>query len=250
MLNCHSIGGGVPLVLLHAIGLDHESWRDVQEALAPGHRVIAVDQRGHGGSPGVVGEPSLADYADDTARLIESLDLGPVIVVGLSFGGMIAQHLTIRRPDLVSRLVLCGCPGRFPDDIRPALAARGEDARRGGMGGVVEPTLERWFTPEFLASGGAERVRRRLLSDDVSGWAAGWRAISNHDAQEALMGVGCETLCVAGALDKATPPAMVRALADAIPRARYAEIPGAPHIMHLERHDAFVRVIGDFVDKG
>jgi 3-oxoadipate enol-lactonase len=70
------------------------------------------------------------------------------------------------------------------------------------MNAVVEATLARWFSQAFIDTGGAEAVRQRLLSDDVSSWAIGWRAISELDNATALKTLGVPALCVAGECDR------------------------------------------------
>jgi 3-oxoadipate enol-lactonase len=240
-------GHGQTLVLLHPIGLDHTFWGPVTAALSDDHSVVSVDLRGHGDSPASVRGYALADYADDVSHLIDELSIGPVALVGLSFGGMIAQVLTLRRPELVARLVLCGCPSRFPDEARGQIMERGALAEREGMQAVVEATLGRWFTREFIERGGAEETRRRLNDDDVAGWADGWRAISALDAHAHLEEIAVPTLCIAGELDEAVPPAAVEALASAIPKSRYQVLKDAPHMMQIEQPDLFAAAVRAFI---
>jgi pimeloyl-ACP methyl ester carboxylesterase len=115
------------------------------------------------------------------------------------------------------------------------------------MEAVVEPTLARWFTPGFRAAGGDAATRDRLLADDPASWAAAWRAIAGLDLASRLGGVRVPTLCVAGALDPAAPPPVLEAIAAAIPGARLAVLPQAPHMMQIETPDAFAAAVAGFV---
>lgn len=240
----HSIedGTGRTIVLLHPIGLDATFWRPVSAALRRRFKVVSIDLAGHGRSPSAPAGYGLADYADDVAQVLQGLG-PPVTVVGLSFGGMIAQVLAIRHAGLVERLVLCGCPCTFDASVRPVLAARGTAAEEGGMEAVAEPTLARWFTPAYLSAGGADGVRERLLSDDVAGWATGWRAIAAHDTADALAVLRVPTLCIAGELDQSVPPAAVSALSARLPASQFEVVPGASHMMHIENAEAFVQAL-------
>lgn len=233
---------GPTVLLLHPIGLDATFWGPVSDALKGMFRVVSIDLAGHGQSPPAPAGHGLADYADDVARMLERLG-PPVTVVGLSFGGMIAQVLALRHPVLVERLVLCGCPCTFDASLRPVIAARGTAAEQAGMEAVAEPTLARWFTPAYLAAGGAEEVRQRLLSDDVAGWATGWRAIAAHDTTDALASVRAPALCIAGELDQSVPPTAVSALSARLPGSHYEVIPGGSHMMHIENAEAFVQAL-------
>lgn len=246
-LNYHSTGEGEVIVLLHAIGLDHHSWGHFRNEMTENHHVISVDLRGHGQSPAAVSGYRLGDYAQDVLNLLDSLNISTANFLGLSFGGMVTQHLALKAPKLVARLMLCGCPGGFPPEARQPIAERGTVAERGGMEAIIDTTLARWFTPDFVTSGGTKAVRERLLSDDVAGWAAGWAAISQHDVRASLSAISAPTLCVAGARDEAVSPKAVRALADAIPGAIYVELADAPHIMHFEQPDSFSTAITHFL---
>ncbi|MBA3907218.1 MAG: alpha/beta fold hydrolase [Pseudonocardiales bacterium] len=100
--------GAPVLVLIHGVALDVEiNWAAVAPALADRFRVLALDLRGHGRGLPVTGTFNLEDCADDIAAALRVLGTGPVIPVGFSIGGMVAQLLWRRHRDLVAGLVLC-----------------------------------------------------------------------------------------------------------------------------------------------
>lgn len=240
-------GQGMPVLLLHPIGLDSSWWQPFAEQLAPRCCVISMDFRGHGGSAPIRGELELTDLADDAAALLRALGLAPAQVVGLSMGGMAAQYLAIRHPDLVRSLVLLGTACALPDEARKQMVARGEVARRDGMRAVLDATLERWFTPAALTSELAQRCERRLLENDVESWAACWRAISRLDTLSLLKGIRAPTLVVTGDKDLSTPPAAARVIAANIPGAALTIIEGAPHMGPFEFPDAYLAPVVAFL---
>lgn len=246
-LNCKIEGRGPRLVLLHPVGLDLACWDDVAAILTRSYTVLRLDLPGHGASPPAVKGATLADYADDVHGLLIARGFAPAAVVGLSFGGMIAQVLTVRHPADVDRLVVCGCPSTLPDAARKMMAERADRSEITGMAGVIEETLQRWFTPAFIAAGGAEPTRRRLLADDVHGWSAGWRAISGLDIQPHLHQIAVPALCIAGELDPASPPAALAAIAERIPGAGLTVLAGAPHMMQIERPREFADTVAGFL---
>lgn len=245
-LHFDRIGSGSPVLLLHPVGLDRTFWADLPERLAVTCTVISVDAAGHGNSPPARRPGRMAERVSDIVELIEGLDIGPVMLVGVSFGGMIAQNVAGTRPDLVSRLVVAGCPLFMPQAGHAAIRQRGADAEMGGMQAVAEATLDRWFNPDFLSSDVAARVKQRLLATAPSGWAAAWEAICDHDARELLPAFPGKTLVIAGEKDKATSVDAMRVIADAAAQARMVVLPGAPHIMQLEASDAFGALVCDF----
>ncbi|GLK72363.1 alpha/beta fold hydrolase [Ancylobacter dichloromethanicus] len=240
-------GSGEELVLLHPVGLDSSFWGAMPAMLAHSHRVLRLDLRGFGGSPLGAGAVPIEAYAADVRQSIRRHGLRRPAVLGLSFGGMVAQTLALEHPESVSRLILCGCPGGIPAEAREALRERGAAAERDGMESIVALTIERWFTPGFVDNPVVERVRARLRSNTVRAWAEGWRAISGFDALPRLGTLDVPTLVVAGAQDAATSPAASAALAAAIPGARRAVLPGAPHMMQLETSGLFTETVGDFL---
>lgn len=135
-------GRGDPVVALVAgFGLDHRVWDHQAQALAHSHRVIRVDQRGHGISDKPAHGYDIARLSGDLAAVLEAMDASGVTVVGWSFGGQVAFHLASERPDLVARLVLVGSNGvrasrsagfpfgRPPEMLEPALVRAEQEDR-------------------------------------------------------------------------------------------------------------------------
>jgi 3-oxoadipate enol-lactonase len=242
-------GAGPSLLLLHPVGLDLTCWDEIAWRCLRQFRVIRVDLAGHGRSPLPAPGYALADYARDVGLLLREQSSGPAAVVGSSFGGMVAQALAIEHSDLVNNLVLCGCPNEFSDEARPTIADRGAAAERGGMEAVLDATLQRWFTPSFIASGATRPVRQRLLSNDPRGWATAWRAISRLNTTKGLRQLKLATCCIAGELDVSVPPEAVRRLCSQICGGKLVVLPAAPHMMHLEQPDQFAMVVLDFLTK-
>jgi pimeloyl-ACP methyl ester carboxylesterase len=239
-------GNGQTLVLLHPVGLDLCCWDEVATRLASSCEVLRMDLPGHGRSPDAEPGMTLSDYAAAVRRTLALAGVPCAHVAGLSFGGMIAQTLAIEHADSCASLIAAGCPCTIPADARAARAERGALAAREGMGAVIPSTLERWFTPAFLAAGGAESTRQRLLRQRVSGWRVAWEAISNLDTEPRLRDLTLPALCVAGERDQATPVEAVAHLARCIPGARLQVLAGAPHMMSIESAPALSDVLSRF----
>jgi 3-oxoadipate enol-lactonase len=240
-------GHGPTVLLLHAVGLDLTCWEALLPALTPVYRVLRVDLRGHGRSDVPPPPYTLDESVADLHGLLHQLQLAPAHVVGLSFGGMVAQLLALDHPGDVRSLVLADTNSTLPPEARRLIAERGEAARLGGMAAVVESTLERWFTPGFLGSPVVARCRQRLLDDDWRGWAGTWQAISALDTQPRLHAIRVPVLVITGEMDVAAPVARAQAMAEAIPGAALHVVPGAPHMAPLERPELFNPPVLEFL---
>jgi 3-oxoadipate enol-lactonase len=234
-------GAGVPVVLSHALGVDLSMWDDLAAQLAVHHPVLRYDHRGHGGSAVPEGPYAMADLVGDAARIVREWGRGPVVFVGLSMGGMVAQGLAIRHPELVRGVVLANTTARQPPGAAAVWAERIAAVRERGMAAVAEATLQRWFTAPFHETRPdvVERVRRTLQRCDVDGYAASCAAVAQVDWLDELHQVRCPALVLAGAHDAGTTPAMGRQIAERIAGARFVQLDDAAHLSVVERPQAF-----------
>ena len=237
--------GGPPVVLLHALGLDWRMWEPVLPRLSAGRRVFAYDLRGHGAAQGSPVPFTMDDAADDLVAVLDALDLPAVHLVGLSYGGGIAQTAAVRHPERVASLALLATT----DHPFDAFEGRARSAEVDGMAAQVVPSLTRWFTPEGLAVNGwgVRYARERVLRGNPVDWAAAWRSFTGLDVRGRLSGADRPTLVLAGERDASTTPEIMSAIAAAIPGATYQELPGTPHMQTLERPELVAAALDAFL---
>jgi 3-oxoadipate enol-lactonase len=236
---------GPAVVLVHAVCLDWRMWEPVLHELSGTRRVYAYDLRGHGHAMGAPAATSMDTYAQDLVGVLDALGVEQAHVVGLSFGGAVAQAAAVFDPSRVASLTLMGTTDTPAPELFEGRARAGETD---GMASLVPSTLTRWFTPGALAVNGwgVRYARERILRANPVDWAGTWRAFGTLDVQGKV--TTSPTLVVAGSLDEAGPPSAMRALASRIPGARFAELPDAPHMMSLECPSQVAKVIGDFIE--
>lgn len=250
-LNIVRQGQGPLVVLSHALGCDLTMWDGVAAALQDRYTVLRYDQRGHGQTPASAGAYSMDDLADDAAELIRAQGAGPVHFVGLSMGGMTAQALAARHPELVRSIVIANSAASYDAAARAMWQARIDTVRANGVPPIADGALQRWFTPEFRAdqvNGGAERVaklRAVLETTPALPYAAACAAVAAIALDEGNARITCPTLVIAGSRDEATPPAMSQAIADRIPGAQLASLDAA-HLSAVEQPEAFAQRLEDF----
>ena len=241
--------GDTPLVFLHPVGMDLTWWGAQFEAFGQEHDVIAFDMPGHGLSVDLDCAPSFDIMAHVAERVIELAGGQTVHLIGLSVGGMIAQTLALRRPDLVRSLCLVSTLCTFPDEVRLALRERAAVARREGMARIAELSNQRWFTADFRARRPdiLTRTTRSLLAQRREVHAGMWEMIAGLDLYLPLSNVTCPTLVVTGDADINAPPHAARQIAGAIPGSSLKVMPGIGHFLPFEVPNAFNEILGAFI---
>jgi pimeloyl-ACP methyl ester carboxylesterase len=189
--------------------------------------VVAHDQRGLGRTSIPAGPYEMADYASDAAALLDEVGWGTCRVVGVSFGGMVAQEFAVTWPERVERLALvCTSPGGGGGASYPLHELAGLPADERAAIGVR--ILDTRFTPEWLDAHPADRglvemMAQRALGektpDQLRGEAEQLGARSRHDVCDRLARITCPTLVASGRYDGIAPPANAEAIASRVPGA-------------------------------
>ena len=228
------------VVLIHAVGFDLTYWDRQIEVLRDTYDAIALDLPGHGRSSGGRANSRFEEQVAAVEHVVGLAGAGAVHVVGLSFGGMIAQAFALAHPDRVRSLALLGTASKFPEAARAAMRARAASVREGGMRAVLQPSLERWFMPATRADRPdlIDRVSKTVLADDPEVHAASWDMIAGFDVHDRLPEIRCPTLVVVGEHDPSTPPAAAAALAEGIKGAELVVLPKVSHIVTVEAPQA------------
>lgn len=242
-------GPDVPIVLSHALGLDHSMWATTAAIWRGQRPVLAYDHRGHGLSAVPPGPYTMRNLVDDAEALVTEWGRGPVIWIGLSLGGMVGQGLAIRRPDLVRALVLTHTTSQYPPEAQEAWAQRIKAVSEGGMATVVELVLQRYLTEHTRrANPGLEsELSDRILRTDPAGYVASCSAIANVQWLEDLHLIRCPTLILAGEHDAGATPAMARQMHERIPASQMHVLHDASHLSPLETPDAFRESLRKFL---
>ena len=122
--------------------------------------------------------------------------------------------------------------------------SRAADAQRDGMAPILDVTMERWFNDAVhRAKAATRRCARACSPNDIRAWCDAFNAMAHVDTAPRLNGIKVPTLCLAGEVDKSTPPPVVKAIADAIPGARFAVLPAAPHMPFVEMPQDVAKVV-------
>jgi 3-oxoadipate enol-lactonase len=244
----HRTGSGPPAVLLHCLGVDHRFW-DFAAGLADAFTLLTYDLPGHGATPVPAGPYDIADLSKQLAGLFRRHDLAHAHVVGISLGGLVAQHFAATWPGLVDRLVLIDTTPRYTDELRRMWVERAATARTAGVAALVDGLLNIWFTPEFVAANGpaVRYVRTALARTSGEGYALACEALGAADLRPLARQIAAPTLVLCGADDIASFLDAARWLTENIRGTRLAWLPGARHASVLEKPDEAVALMREFL---
>jgi len=243
-------GEGTGVLLLHGLAGTAVEWEETAAWLSATHRVVALDQRGHGRSERRPREVTPAAYVDDALAAVETL-LAPAILVGQSLGGLIAFLAASERPDLVGALIVVeATPTREGPEVAEQIADYfdswplpfpSHDAAVTFFGGeslracawarnlVTQPDGLR---PAFDADVLVAAIEQALARDY---WDE-WRALS------------VPTLLVRGEEGELSP-SEAAAMVAAVPSAQLVSIPGAGHDVHLDAPEAWRSAVEAFLSR-
>ena len=238
------------LVLLNGLTMTTAAWGWHVPLYAQQFRVLTLDLRGQGQSSKPETDAySLDQQADDVASLIAALGLGPVRLLGLSYGGMVAQHLAHRHPASVERLVLASTLA-YSDAANAAIAASWAAAEQAGGADLRFTDSLPWiFGSQFLATQQPMLDAMRALAGQFP-WAPIARlsaGVLAHDARPWLGDIRIPSLVLVGSEDRLTPRYQADALLAGLADARLEVLPGAGHASHLEALPQFVALTSQFL---
>jgi pimeloyl-ACP methyl ester carboxylesterase len=248
-------GSGLPLLFFNGSGATLESSAILIDRFRRHFDVVAHDQRGLGRTTIPTGPYTMADYAADGAALLDHVGWEQCAVVGVSFGGMVAQEFAVTWPARVTRLALVctspGGPGRASYPLHE-LAERPLDEQLA----LATTLVDTRFTAEWLDTHPQDKALVEMRSERRTagrpeeqrrGEIEQLRARGDHDVWERLPAISCPTLVAAGRYDGIAPPANSEAIASRIAGAELRVYEGG-HLFFVQDRAAFPDIV-DFLSK-
>lgn len=235
------------VVLSHSLGCDHEMWAPQMPDLLDHFQVLRYDTRGHGASAAPAGDYTLDQLGRDALSLVDSLGINNFAWCGLSMGGAIGQWIALHAPERVTSMVLASTAPKF--GTADLWEARRKAVREGGMQGVVDVTMQRFFSAEIVAKDDpyANSTRRVFLGTDPQGYLGCCAALRDVDFRSQLGDIHSRTLVIGGDSDPSTPWQDCGAvLAREIPGAK-AVILQSAHLSSLGRPRSFTAAMLEFL---
>jgi pimeloyl-ACP methyl ester carboxylesterase len=248
-----TFGEGDPIILINGYSFHMDSWDPtLLETLAASHTVIVFNNRGMGNTTSGNEEPSISLFANDTAGLLDALNIQKADVLSWSMGGRIAQELTLSHPDKVGKLILyaIGCGG--PNSVPQSQEVRNEfmngtgtaEERIARLVPLFFPEEWRNENPNYLEN--IPKTTETVLNETLNNQIAA--ASSSSSTCDRLKTVIQPTLVIVGTDDVATPAPNSLQMAELIPNAWYVQINGGGHGLMYQYPEQFSSIVETFLE--
>ncbi|OAB58125.1 hypothetical protein AY599_00255 [Leptolyngbya valderiana BDU 20041] len=246
--------GPETLVLLHGLLFSHRMFDGQVEALQSRFRCVRMDFRGQGESEVTASGYDLDTLAEDVIALIESLDGERVHLLGFSMGGMVAQRVALKRPDLLRTLVLMNTAAQAEHlRKRPKFALLNFIARWFGLELVAPRILPLMFSDRFIEDPACREERERWVAmvtgnDRVGVTRAVRGVVSRNSVLDRIDEIRTPTLIITADQDRATPARWSEEMKERIPGSRLVRIENSGHMTPVEQPAAVNQVLIEFYD--
>ena len=236
---------GPAIVFANSLGTDLRLWDAIVPLLPAECRIIRYDMRGHGQSDVPDAPYTMGQLVSDAEAVCDTLNVRDALFVGLSVGGMVAQGLAVKRPEMIRALVLSNTAAKIGN--KKLWQDRIDAIRKHGLDAMADEVMKRWFSRAFNASPDVKPWRDMLTATPVEGYTGICAAIAGTDFYTPTSGLRIPTLGIAGSEDGATPPDLVRETVDLIPGSQFALMRRVGHLPCVEDPEGYANLLNQFI---
>ncbi len=240
------------ILFVHAFPHDHRMWIKQINALSRDFCVITYDIRGFGESAIENGQYTMEMYVEDLLTIVDEIDGGKPILVGLSMGGYISLRALEKAPEKFSGVVLMDT--RSEADDNAGKLKRANAIKEITQNGIIDFATEfvKGCLSEKTLNGGTPAYNQALeigkSQDPIGVKGALLAMVSRTDTTESLSKMPIPALVLCGEHDSLTPPEMMKEMAEKIPDSHFVVIPDAGHLSNMENPDEVNKNIFKFAE--
>lgn len=235
------------LALIHGMGGDLRDWDRLVAALPADLPLLRHDLRGFGRSHATDGVEF--SHSDDFLRMLDTLGIERIAVLGLSLGGAVALNFALNHPERVSRLILVS-PAMVGWQWSAEWKALWREVSIAAKGGDIAQARRRWFAhPMFEAlreTEAGEDLWRSISTFAGRQWLRDWQRHELPDIDR-LHALATPALLLSGERDVPDMRLIADVIAASAPRVERIDFPGAGHMLHLERTNELAHAVARFI---
>lgn len=234
--------GRDPLILIHGAGGSYLYWPPEIRHLSGGS-ILAIDLPGHGESSGDV-EESIEAYVLAMVEFLDNLEINQAVLAGHSMGSAIAQRMSLDDPDRVNGLILIGAGAKL--GVHPQLV---QDCGREETYPKAVSQIMEWSFSQQADQKLVRLAAERMVEMSPAVLVADFKACNAFDIRDQVGEIKQPTLIICGEDDQMTPVRFSEYLAERIRGSRLEVIPGAGHMVMLEKPEIVAKLVDDFMDE-
>ncbi|WP_417523670.1 alpha/beta fold hydrolase [Marinovum sp.] len=229
------------LLLLNSLGATQAMWEAQLPLLEQFYRVIRCDIRGHGQSPTPPAPYTFDDIVADAFGVLDAHGVQRASVMGLSLGGMTALGMGLTAPERIERLVCCAGRADAPPPFVQSWHDRLAKMETGGVEAIWQGTVPFWLSEETRRDHPEREaaLRTEFLKTTEEGYRGCAQALMKLDYLRHLGQMKVPVHFVAGENDGGATPETMRAMSEACPGSEFSVVPGAKHVINVDRPEDF-----------
>ena len=245
-------GQGEVLLFLHGIGGNRTNWHEQIDFFAARYNALAIDVRGWGKSDDYEGALDFDDVVDDIGRVLAHLGESRCHLVGLSMGGLIAQHVLWRRPEMVLSAVFADTsagPGEEHDAqwIEEFLRLRKAPLLAGKTPAEIAPHVARSLAAPNAPESSFIRLRDSIAVLHKESYLKALDTVATYTRKLEHANVRVPVHVMVGEFDMLTPLERSQNLAQRFGNCAVDIVPGAGHLSNMDNADAFNQMLDAFL---
>ena len=240
------------IIFSNSLGSDLRMWNPQVEAMKDKYCIIRYDKRGHGKSSPAQGPYSFDMLENDVIKIMDNLEVEKANFVGLSMGGMTSLGLALKHQNRFDKFVCCAARADMPPPMQDGWNQRIAVVKESDTAGVVNGSLERWFSEKFIIDPANIDVinlsKDMITNTSKEGYIGSCEAIKKLDYLKELSTINREILYISGEIDMGAPAMAMEEMHHLTPNSKYKCISGAAHILNIECAEEVNNIILEFLN--
>ena len=239
------------IIFSNSLGSDLRMWNPQVEAMKSKYCIIRYDKRGHGKSSPAKGPYSFDMLENDVILIMDQLKIDKAHFIGLSMGGMTSIGLALKHSHRFNKFVCCAARADMPPPAIEAWDQRINVVKDKGTLGVVDGSLERWFSKDFRLdkknNAIIEKASKMIKKTSTNGYIGSCEAIKGLDYLNEIAKIQNKFLFISGETDVGAPALAMEEMHHLTLNSQYKCIPKVAHVFNLENPEATNKIIHEFL---